>query len=217
MIRLRFFLFGLLLFPLGIHAQVSLSSNVLNFFTVFTGESDTLSVTIDNNTPIPFVAESVDFYHSDVFRPSASNFTVPAGGSFVLDVICEATQNVRTGDQMVIRSSSHPVQLNAFTFAFVRHLDPYYDLTFDLWHEDLKSALNTIVTFGYTDLGYNPARDRVFMDIDNEAVNGQGASQNTLTCRYTGSVAAGYSTRPDAQTTFNLNTEHTLTSHQCCQ
>ena len=49
----------------------------------------------------------------------------------------------------------------------------------------------------------------MFMIIDNQAVNGQGASQNTLESIYTGQLAVGYVDRTDCQSQFNFNTEHT--------
>lgn len=56
-------------------------------------------------------------------------------------------------------------------------------------------------------LGYDSARDRIFMIIDNKKVNGEGATQNTLECVYTGLQVVGYSSRTDAQSS-NFNTEH---------
>jgi hypothetical protein len=47
------------------------------------------------------------------------------------------------------------------------------------------------------------------MVIDNQRVNGQGATQNTLECVYTGRLAVGYVDRTDAQNNYNFNTEHT--------
>jgi len=57
-------------------------------------------------------------------------------------------------------------------------------------------------------LGYDTARDRIFMIIDNKKTNGQGATTNTLEGVYTGRVVTGYSSRGDAQGS-NFNTEHT--------
>lgn len=204
----RSLLLLLLLAPVLVPAQVSLSTDVLNFFTIFTGMPDTIPLTINNNTAQPFVVSDIGVYHTDAFRVEDKSFSVPPFGSYTIDVICDPVQNVRTADWLVVKSSSHPIELSAFVFAFVRHLDPYYDITFDLYHEDLKAALKTLVSFGYTDLGYNPARDQLFMTVDNQAVNGQGASQNTLECVYTGQLAVGYTNRLDCQNNFSFNTEH---------
>jgi hypothetical protein len=48
------------------------------------------------------------------------------------------------------------------------------------------------------------------MEIDNQLVNGQGATQNTIECVYTGRLAVGYTDRTDCQTNFSFNTEHTF-------
>jgi hypothetical protein len=47
------------------------------------------------------------------------------------------------------------------------------------------------------------------MTIDNQKVNGQGATINTLECIYTGRKAVGFTSRSDAQTNNSFNTEHT--------
>ena len=49
----------------------------------------------------------------------------------------------------------------------------------------------------------------MYMEIDNQRVNGQGAAQNTLECVYTGRLAVGYTSRTDAQNNYSFNTEHT--------
>ena len=50
----------------------------------------------------------------------------------------------------------------------------------------------------------------MFMEFDNQRVNGQGATVNTLECVYTGRLAVGYTSRTDAQNPpYNFNTEHT--------
>lgn len=84
-----------------------------------------------------------------------------------------------------------------------------YDSTFNLYDEALKGALKVISGKKYISLGYNSARDKLFMEIDNQRTNGGGASQNSLICAYTGRVINGYSNRQDAQTSYNFNTEHT--------
>ena len=191
-------------------AQISVSPDPINFFTVFEGTPKTETVIVTNNSGIPLVVEDVSFYHGDAFDAQPTSFTVAPGGNQAITVTCDPHQNVKFADWMLIKSSSHPVVPNAFTFAFVRYTDTYYDATQDKYNEDLKSALKTIITTGYTPLGYNDARDKLFMNIDNQAVNGQGAAQNTLECVYTGFQAVGYANRGDAQTSFNLNTEHTI-------
>jgi endonuclease I len=92
-----------------------------------------------------------------------------------------------------------------------RFKEAYYDNTFNKFEEDLKASLKSITGAGYVSLGYNAtARDHMFLDIDNKKVNGQGATQNTCECVYTGVLAVGYQTRQEMQTNYNFNTEHTF-------
>ena len=191
-------------------AQIAVSPAIINFFTVFEGTPKTEMVTITNFTSTPFVVTDIDFFHGDAFDIQDTAFTIPPGGNHVVAVTCDPHQNVKYADWMLIKSSSHPYVPNAFTFAFVRYTDPYYDATQDKYNEDLKTELRNIVSTGYVALGYNDARDKLFMNVDNQAFNGQGASQNTLECVYTGYLAVGYANRGDAQTNYNLNTEHTV-------
>lgn len=202
---LVFFLFASLYAP----AQITTSTSLLNFFTVFVGAPDSMSLVVQNNSATDYVVSDVRSYH-DAFTVNPTQFVVPAGGSYSVWVKCDPRHNVKYADYLYFISSSHPEPLAVFAYAFARYSDPYYDLTQDKYHEDLKASLKTIVNFGATDLSYNLARDSIFMNVDNERVNGGGASQNTLECVYTGTVITGYLNRSDAQTNYNFNTEHTF-------
>lgn len=87
--------------------------------------------------------------------------------------------------------------------------NPYYSSTQNLWEEDLKQELKSIISSPYVNKGYSGARDEMYMVIDNQKVNGQGASTNTLECVYTGTTVTGYSSRTAAQNQ-GFNTEHTF-------
>jgi hypothetical protein len=191
-------------------AQISLSSSVLNFFTVIKGSPSTINLTITNNSAVPFVVTDIDAYHTDAFKVQDTAFTINPGNNRVVPVTCDPRHNVHYADWLLIKSSSHPYVPHAFMYAFAKYAEAYYDATHDLYNEALETAIKTTITTGYTGLGYDDARDKLFMIIDNQAVNGQGASQNTLECIYTGFMAVGFGNRIDAQTNFNLNTEHTM-------
>lgn len=91
-----------------------------------------------------------------------------------------------------------------------RYRDAYYATTENKSEQELKNILKSIISKNYTSLGYNSARDKMYMVIDNQKTNGQGASVNTAECIYTGRIISGYTSRQDAQgATFNFNTEHT--------
>jgi hypothetical protein len=91
-----------------------------------------------------------------------------------------------------------------------KYSNTYYDSTENLAEENLKTSLHAITGIGYDTLGYNLARDSMFMWLDNQRTNGQGATVNTLEGIYTGILATGYTSRTDCQTTFSFNTEHTF-------
>jgi endonuclease I len=84
-----------------------------------------------------------------------------------------------------------------------------YRVTQGLFGAALKTQLKTLAAQNAVALGYNTARDEMFMEVDNKRLNGQGASINTLECVYTGRLVTGYTSRSDAQTNGNFNTEHT--------
>jgi endonuclease I len=83
----------------------------------------------------------------------------------------------------------------------------YYGSTFDLREEALKDELSSLIS-GHTNLGYNVARDKMFMSIDNWKTNGRGSSVNKLESIYKADVITNYTSRSDAQNQ-GWNTEHT--------
>lgn len=207
---MRKILFAFFLFAtLAVQAQVTTSPSLLNFFTVFVGTPDSLSLEIQNNGLTDYEVSDVLLFH-DAFSVNESQFVIPAGGSHTIWVKCDPRHNVKYADYIYLVSRSHPEPVAVFTYAFVKYADPYYDGTQNKYHEDLKAALKSLLNFGATDLSYNLARDSIFMNVDNEKVNGGGAAQNTLECVYTGTVITGYLNRADAQTNYNFNTEHTF-------
>jgi len=90
------------------------------------------------------------------------------------------------------------------------YYNSYYDTTKNLSEEKLKAALKYAISRGYVSLGYDLARNNMFMTIDNQKTNGQGASVNTLECIYTGKKSLAYNSRTESQTNDNFNTEHTF-------
>jgi endonuclease I len=91
--------------------------------------------------------------------------------------------------------------------------DTYYDPSQGQSDEALKLALRNLIN-GHNSLGYSDARDEMYMVIDNQKVNGQGAANNRVETIYVGDIAEGYSSRIDAQDNYDLNTEHTFPQSQ---
>lgn len=204
-------LLGICFLTTGLHAQISISPTVLNFFTVFQSVPDSLTLTVTNTkTAGVLKVTDINFAHTETYSISDTAFSLNPGQSKVVTVYCDPYHNVRYPDWLTIETSTEPIALSAFMYAQGKYLDTYYDATLNKWDEDLETALKTTIGFGYQALGYNGARDAIFMQLDNQAWNGQGASQNTLECIYTGVQAVGYTSRTDCQNNYNFNTEHTI-------
>ncbi len=191
--------------------QISFSPAVANFSAVFQGVPSTTTVTLNNNSATDLVVEDIDFFHTDAFSLVDTSFIIAPNGSRTLTISCDPHHNINYADWMLVKSSSHPEVPNVRVYAIGKYTNPYYDATQNLWNEALKQALKTTITTGMVlNNSYNQSRDQMYMVIDNQRVNGQGAAVNTLECIYTGFIAAGYTSRTDAQNTFGLNTEHTM-------
>lgn len=200
-------LFLLLVIQLG--AQVNIDT-YLGDFSLQEGQSTSTYLVIENQEDeavscrlrIPPVYASYFPYSSSVL-----NLNIPAqsSDSFQIDMFSEHNLDfdsylfVEVNDEYAV-----PVEVNAQ----LRYSDSYYSSSFNKREESLKQSLKSLIS-GHTSLGYNSARDAMYMNIDNKKNNGQGAVQNTLECPYTGRQAVGYSNRQDAQSNYSFNTEHT--------
>lgn len=145
---------------------------------------------------------------NDVKHIQFSN-AVNGGDSLVVSWYFKPNQNVQYQGTIFIMTDDSAYIYSCQLTGKGKFKESIYDTTFNLYDEALKGALNKISSNGYVSLGYNQARDKMFMEIDNEKVNGGGASQNTSRCVYTGRVITGYTNRQDAQNNYNFNTEHT--------
>ncbi len=194
-------------------AQVSTNVQALQFGDVQSGESDSLWLIISGPSEGKWEIEN---FFGPVF--SVSDSVAPANGTAPDSILVyfSPVQNLEYHGVLVIR---HRAPFASDVLAVIdlsgngRLNDPYYAATFNLSEEALKVKLKDLID-GHVSLGYNSARNEMFMKIDNKKVNGQGASQNTLEGVYTGKQAVGYSSRSDAQNRFNFNTEHTYPQGQ---
>jgi Endonuclease I/Secretion system C-terminal sorting domain/Abnormal spindle-like microcephaly-assoc'd, ASPM-SPD-2-Hydin len=209
--KLRTFLFACFCSSAaGLSAQIVTSPATLPFGTVTQGTPMTLSVTIDNPSTRDLVVVDINPYHTDAFHLTDTAFTIAPGANHVVTVTCDPLHNIGYADWLLVKSSSHPEVPSVYLTATGDYAGTYYDATQDLWDDALKTSLSSIISTGTVAHTYNESRDQMYMIIDNQRTNGQGALQNTLECIYTGFLAVGYTNRTDAQNTFNLNTEHTM-------
>jgi hypothetical protein len=200
----------LLLAAFGGHAQdLVVTPTVLAFGDVLTDAPQVRTLTLNNTGPVDLpVVRARAFGEGYLLDDTA--LVVPAGGSASLDVTFAPRHNLTRPGELILEPAAWSRQEAVRVDLTGRGVypDAYYGPTQDLSQEPLKAALTALID-GHTALGYSPARDEMYMVIDNWAVNGIGAAVNTLETAYTGRLVAGYSDRSDAQSSFNVNTEHT--------
>ncbi len=201
-------------FQQSIFAQtLSVSSGQLNFGNVYENAPDSLPLTIYNPLTREITITGIRFYNiygNPAFSASQTWYSVLPGDSAVVWIKFSPVHNIFHNTEMVIENNSLRGCVSVDLLGQGKYSNHYYDQTENKAEEDLKTSINAITGNGYISLLYNPARDTMFMIIDNKRTNGQGASQNTLECIYTGRQAVGYTSRTDCQTNFSFNTEHTF-------
>ncbi|MFM2206524.1 MAG: hypothetical protein RL213_499 [Bacteroidota bacterium] len=204
----------LLIQPSSACAQALVPSPAqLNFGTVYENAPDSILLTLTNTLSRPVQVRSMRFYSTygaPAFSTSASWFTVPANGSSTVWIRFSPRHNILHNSELLIFDDGLRGVTRVDLTGQGRYSNSYYPSTENLSEEPLKSALRTLLAIGYDTLGYVVARDSMFMQIDNKARNGQGATQNTIESCYTGALAVGYTDRTDCQNTFSFNTEHTF-------
>jgi endonuclease I len=178
-------------------AQVTLSVNALSFGDVLTTGNNELEVDITNTTSADIVIDDVKLYGAD-FTYALAKATIAPASSQKLKVTFKPRHNVKYNGELILvlsDGSQHRIDL----MGNGRYEETYYDATFNKSFQDLKDELKTILAAGYTNLGYNGARDTMYAEIDNVA--------GKVTCVYTGREAT-FNTRATA-TSNSFNCEHT--------
>ncbi len=193
--------------------SVSLSASQIDFGTVTFGDLDSVLVEITNlkNEEIDvFQPEFFDVYNTSPFYVNVYPEAIPANGSASFYIVYKPVHNIVHNSEMVVKTSGNRGAAAIDLIGDCEYANTYYSLTHNMIDEDLEEALNDILDDNYQDFGYNGARDKIFMELDNQRVNGQGSVENRITRAYIGTDAVGYTSRSNAQSQFNLNTEHTF-------
>jgi hypothetical protein len=191
---------------LNLFAQVTSSVDAIEFPQVFTSTTDSSFFYIINHNEETALIELNKFKR--VFALSDTTLTIPANDSIIIWLKYSPNQNVNDDDVILITSFDSTIGIAIDVFGIAKYGDGYDATTFNKYDTELKSVLTTLVN-NHISLGYDLARDKMFMEIDNQRVNGQNATQNTLECVYTGRLAVGYIDRTDAFNNYSFNTEHT--------
>ena len=173
------------------------SDSVLTFGTVYTGDTDSMLVTLTNSLLVDVHVLEAGF-EEDVFQVDLAGQVIPALGNLDFYIYFATEQNIDYTDFLRIELD-HGVRPLVIEVSAEAHFPgTYYAGIQNLWGEDLKDALTAIID-GHNSLGYNTARDYMYGSIDN--VDGW------VTCVYTGRTAF-FSTREGA-TANGFNCEHT--------
>ncbi len=198
----------------AIGQAVQTNAQQLDFGQLFYNAKDSILVTITNSTSENVTVDEITFTDVDgtfPFRVSAMPLPLQPFGTSDFYVIFEPVQNVAHNGEMIIKTSGNRGAVAIDLLGNCVFSNPYYNTTYNKRDEALKTALQIRLNTGTSDLGYNNGRDKIFMEIDNQKVNGQGSAQNRITRAYLGTDAVGYVNRDDAQgSPYNLNTEHTF-------
>jgi endonuclease I len=212
---LRAALFFALLVSSGFAAAqgLTVSPAQLNFGTVLETQPDSLPLSVTNTLTRTVTVTDIRFYTTygaPAFSTPYRWFTLAPGASNTIWVKFSPRHNIYHNSELVIENDGLRGYPHVDLVGQGRYSNAYYDSTENKSEEALKTAIKSTTTNGSISLGYNIARDSMFMLIDNQRRNGQGATQNTLESVYTGQLVVGYTDRTDAQTNYGFNTEHTF-------
>ena len=193
-------------------SPIQISQTALDFGNVFENAPDSLPLIFTNNGNKTIHISGIRFYktYKDYpFSTRDSVFSIDSDSSKTIYVKFAPIHNILHHSVMLIFSDAERGAISVPLTGQGKYSKTYYNSTENKTEQDLKTALKTRITQGYTQLSYNAARDAMYMSIDNQKTNGQGASQNTLEGVYTGFTVTGYTSRTDAQNQ-GFNTEHTF-------
>ncbi len=195
-------------------AQLNVNQSSIVFNTINETQTDSVKLTFTNNAANPITIKSLRFFNIYKSKPFfEKNFTpetLNPGDSLSVFIYFKPSHNIFHNSELLVETSPSVYSLSIDLKAQGKYSLTYYANTENLAEEALKTALKTQLAAGYVSLGYNVARDNMFMTIDNQKTNGQGASVNTLECIYTGKKSIAYTSRTESQTNDNFNTEHTF-------
>ena len=204
--------FGCLISIAALSQTLTVSTSQLNFGIVSENNPDSLSLTIYNNIGKTVLVSDIKFfkiYGAPAFSASLSNFYINDGFSQTIWIKFSPSHNIYHNSELVIENDGHRGPVSVDLLGQGHYSKSYYNTTQNLAEEALKTEIKNVTGANYNSMGYNSGRDTMFMIIDNQKLIGQGASQNTLECVYTGRLAVGYIDRTDCQNNDQFNTEHT--------
>jgi hypothetical protein len=174
------------------------STLTVNFGSVLTQQNQEKEFWVYNLDPtnsLNVVLSLPDTFYKSTFTSAI----VASMDSVLVKIVFRPVYNIRYQSLALLSTNRLPGIVPITLLGDGKYAESYYNSTFNLWDEDLKTELKKITGQGYVSLGYNTARDYMYGTIDNKS--------GWVTCVYTGRKAQ-FATRSDA-TANNFNCEHT--------
>ncbi|MBN1634547.1 MAG: endonuclease [Ignavibacteria bacterium] len=134
------------------------------------------------------------------FYFTTNNFSINPYDSVLITVYFSSKHNITYRDFLIFENTGLNYPVINYSLATGKYPDTLYIFTQGLIDEQLKTALNNFTSQGYTSLGYNLARDKMFEVIDDYG-------GDTIECVYTGTKIKAVN-RTEAQNQ-GFDTEHT--------
>lgn len=199
------------------YSQILINKSNILFNATNELSKDSSTLIVKNIGTEPIYIDTLIFFktlNSNAFSSKYKSSMLNVNDSIEIIIYFNPQHNIFHNSELLLITKPSAYSVSIDLKGQGHYSNPYYILTENKSEDDLKAALKSIISAGYVSLGYNLARDKMFMEIDNQSVNGQGASVNTLECVYTGRKTVGYTNRTDAQSTSDpnksFNTEHTF-------
>ncbi len=195
-------------------AQLTLNKTSIVFQPTSEIQSDSSKVVIYNSGDNPISIKEFKFFNtyskSAFFIKDTSDLYILPQDSLSIFVYFKPYHNIYHNSELLIITEPSAYSISIDLQGQGKYSMVYYNSTENKTEESLKTSLKSIISAGYVSLGYTVARDNMFMTIDNQKTNGQGATINTIECVYTGKKSLNYTSRTESQNNDNFNTEHTF-------
>ncbi len=177
-------------------SQITVSSSSITFDETKYKETSEKELTISNEY-LNAVDVVLRFFNPD-FSVADSAITIAGRSNEKVKVLFTPRHNINYNSELVVVTNSKTGSV-AIDLKGKGKYDSYYASTFNLFEEDLKNELKSVISKNYVNLGYNGARDAMYGSIDNKS--------GKVECVYTGRTAT-FNSRSGANSN-SFNCEHT--------
>lgn len=198
------------LFSIAQAQNFSSSTSNLDFGTKLKNTVTQQSFYIRNLNSFPISQVILKSTNKD-FVLSDTLINLNANDSIEVIVTFKPRHNINYNSSILIKSANNVGSFAISLAGIGQYPGNYYTNTQNLWDEQLKSSLKTILSTGYQQLGYSN-RLVMFSVIDNKRLNGEATSNNQIECVYTGRIIEDYpfNTGTLNNAPYSMNTEHTF-------